>query len=803
MSIRIAAATANLSRTAGLPPVAAVTMMGWFRLAVDRNSFTNFMYFGNVAATGYNSLATLTDGTTLSASTQGSDTTGQSLAVGRWYHLAVTVAGTGAGQFLVYVDGVLDITASGNSSASAGTIIVGNEPNATDFLNGDVAAMGVWDAALSVQEIRQQMPFGYPVVRADKLNSFSPLRFSRDVYDLSQWQRAWTPAGTLTTDQDPPQVRWAPRVRSRAFAFAGITFDAAGNSGDVAAASSWSGSASWNGTDRMLAVDVSMLGPGVTVTAMTYGGTACTLVGSKSTITSFGSVESWRILQSAPGSPAAGSNTLSVTLSGSIEFSVEWVSYAGVHQTSPTESYNSAQATNVGAANATVTVTPAADGTWIHGAVVASDTSITAGQTSRNNVSGTLGSGADEDAGPISPAAGTTISYTGVGAAVTWAIGGYAIRPVSASVLASTYTATVAAAVGAATSAAVVTFTKPTYTAIVAATVAPVTSAVTATFTKPTYSTTVAASVGHATSAATATFVKPTYAAAVGASVGPAVASASSTFSPGTHTASGAMTVTAATSSAAVTFVKPTYTSAVSALVGSATSTASATFVKPTYHATVVAATGMTTAATSASFVKPTYSVTVIASAGGTVSLAAASFSPGTHTAIVAASVGPASASATTAFVKPTYSSVTTATVGHAVASATATFVRPSYTASSSAQVGGATIAAASAFVKPSYAATVVAMTGHASAAASATFASGTPTAVVGCSVGGAFATLVAAVVDPTPVVPTVVGVGGSATKRWWTRTEPNKVKDVETVAIKADHRKMDNVMAAIMWYMA
>lgn len=226
-----------------------------------------------------------------------------------------------------------------------------------------------------------------------------------------------------------------PRRRHGLTYLAGITFDAASNSGDIAAASSFSGSASWNGGNRMLAVDVSMFGPGVTVTAMTYGGATCTLVGVQSTVTSFGRVEQWRICQGDSGAPAAGSNTLAVTLSGSLEFAVEWASYTGVHQTLPVEAFNSAQATNAGSAtDASVAITSVADNCWIHAAVTANDTSITAGQTSRNNVAGTLGSGANEDNNAqVHPAGATTMSYSGMGITATWAIAGYAIRPIAAS----------------------------------------------------------------------------------------------------------------------------------------------------------------------------------------------------------------------------------------------------------------------------------------------------------------------------------------------------------------------------------
>lgn len=215
----------------------------------------------------------------------------------------------------------------------------------------------------------------------------------------------------------------------------GIAFDVAGNSGDVAAANTYSGSASWNGSNRILSVDVSLLGAGTTVTSMTYGGATCTKIGSRSTVTSLGSVECWRICSSDSGAPGTGANTLVVNLSGSIEFTVEWASYTGVNQTLPTEGFNSNQATNgVGTADATVSITSIADNCWVHAAIVANDNSIIANQTSRNNISGTIGSGANEDNNAaVTPAGSTTMSYSGVGSFITWAIAGYAIRPLAAS----------------------------------------------------------------------------------------------------------------------------------------------------------------------------------------------------------------------------------------------------------------------------------------------------------------------------------------------------------------------------------
>lgn len=213
----------------------------------------------------------------------------------------------------------------------------------------------------------------------------------------------------------------------------GIQFDVAGSSGDIAAASSFSGAAIWNGSNRGLCVAVSLLGAGVTVTSMTYGGAVCTFIGGISSVTSFGRIEWWRIVSGDPSAPAVGSNTLVVNLSGSLEFVVNWSSYTQVNQSIPTEAFNSAQATNAGSAtDASVIITPVNDNCWILAAIAANKTSITANQRGRNNVAGTLGSGANEDNDASIHPGAVTMSYTSMGTTTTWAMGGFALRPFTA-----------------------------------------------------------------------------------------------------------------------------------------------------------------------------------------------------------------------------------------------------------------------------------------------------------------------------------------------------------------------------------
>lgn len=215
----------------------------------------------------------------------------------------------------------------------------------------------------------------------------------------------------------------------------GIAFDAASNSGYQAASSGYSWSHTCTGSDRYLVVGVAMLSLAQTVSSITYNSVNLSLIGVRASVSGAARVELWGL-----AAPSTGSNTIAVTLSGSIASASVATSLTGVHQTSPIEGFNSAQATNVGAADATVDVTTVADNDWTVDIVATDDTAITvgAGQTQRGNVTGVGGSGAMSTEGPKTPAGSVTMNWTDVGALATWAIGSVAIRPITASDLSST-----------------------------------------------------------------------------------------------------------------------------------------------------------------------------------------------------------------------------------------------------------------------------------------------------------------------------------------------------------------------------
>lgn len=208
-----------------------------------------------------------------------------------------------------------------------------------------------------------------------------------------------------------------------------ITFDSASNSGYQAAASTYNWLHVTAGRNRYLIVGVSMLSLAQTVSGITYNSVAMTFLGAQNSVSGAARVELWGLV-----APTLGSNTIAVTLTGAIASAAGAVSFAGVHPTSPTEGFNSAQATNVGAADATVNVTTVATNDWIVDQVATDDTAITVGalQTSRNNVTGAGGSGADSTE-PATTAGAYTMSWGAVEALATWSIAAVALRDVNAS----------------------------------------------------------------------------------------------------------------------------------------------------------------------------------------------------------------------------------------------------------------------------------------------------------------------------------------------------------------------------------
>lgn len=222
MAVRFESASAEyFKRTTSLPNFnATYTAMGWFSVV----SFTQFGYFfvvGDAAATNYDGLSFRnTLGDLRVFNNVATVNSGQRLVVDTWVHLAM-VRESATSQKL-YVGGALTDTNTGSvgTSRTGGIFDVGSYENvaATVNLNGRVAAIKVWDAALTLDEIKSELPSVRPQ-RLTSLNAWYPgfPGSGERARDYSGGGRDWTEVGTLS-DEDPPPLSygapllWLPYV---------------------------------------------------------------------------------------------------------------------------------------------------------------------------------------------------------------------------------------------------------------------------------------------------------------------------------------------------------------------------------------------------------------------------------------------------------------------------------------------------------------------------------------------------------------------------------------------------------------
>ncbi len=226
------------------------------------------------------------------------------------------------------------------------------------------------------------------------------------------------------------------RIKISGALFSGIQFDASSNSTFKTASSSYNWNHTWQGVNRFLDVSISMLSAaGTTVTNITYGGGNMTFVGAISSITGSDRVEVWRMTGADSGAPAAGSNSIVVSLSAPLNSVGTAVSLVGVHQTLPIEGFVTAQQTNgVTPFPISINVVSIADQCWLLAALATTDSAptIAGGATQLQSVTGGSGTGALSDQGPITPA-GTTLMSWSTAALTTSSMAGMAIRPYTAS----------------------------------------------------------------------------------------------------------------------------------------------------------------------------------------------------------------------------------------------------------------------------------------------------------------------------------------------------------------------------------
>ena len=198
--------TQYYTRTTNLPSITGYTMMCW-AYTTTASAYQSAMCFGLNDPNKYES--GFSNGNFFFIYNTSSHT-GSANSTSTWYHIAVVCSGSGANQLKLYKDGntTADITTDGNASITAGKFYIGNEFSGDQFL-GRIAAVKIWNAALSASEVAAERDFAYPV-RTSNINGAYLLQ--ADVLtDVSGQGNTLTRNGTgITTAADPAGVDFNP-----------------------------------------------------------------------------------------------------------------------------------------------------------------------------------------------------------------------------------------------------------------------------------------------------------------------------------------------------------------------------------------------------------------------------------------------------------------------------------------------------------------------------------------------------------------------------------------------------------------
>lgn len=220
MALRLDATTDLIIRSSNNPTVTSFSVLGWFKISVDRNDESTFIAVG-VTTTRY-SLGTSATGTNVEMYNNSTVAAGSALTVGTWFHAALTCAGTGAGQLLGYINGVQDTVLAGHGSVANTNLWIANNAAPTpEFLNGCTAAIKVYSAVLTAAEIAREMRY-YRPIRGANLNSWMPCvhpTAASNGADFSGNGFNFTISGAPVVEDGPP-IAWAPRHRMRPWASA-------------------------------------------------------------------------------------------------------------------------------------------------------------------------------------------------------------------------------------------------------------------------------------------------------------------------------------------------------------------------------------------------------------------------------------------------------------------------------------------------------------------------------------------------------------------------------------------------------
>jgi hypothetical protein len=207
MAVLIGASGDYLKRTANLPTSTAFTMACWFYYAAERSAWAYFMGLEDATSlsTKYN-LIGFSNTNAFQIESNGGVSFATNPATSAWHFMALVGDAVNLTGYHWTAAGVLQTASRANQTFTTALMSFGND-GYSEWVNCRLAAMKVWNAALTQAELELEMNSIRPV-RFANLNLWAPgypgaterIRdYSGNGYDLT--------GGTLT-DEDPPPVPW-------------------------------------------------------------------------------------------------------------------------------------------------------------------------------------------------------------------------------------------------------------------------------------------------------------------------------------------------------------------------------------------------------------------------------------------------------------------------------------------------------------------------------------------------------------------------------------------------------------------
>lgn len=188
------------------------TIAFWLRLITDANNYTSFLWMGSDTADDAQAIhiSTDSDGTRLDiwALDGGAQRiTGPQLTVGLDYYIAITGSTAAGFPLRLYVNGTMQ--GAGTETTGAGTFAaqrfqVADSPWSQPA-NARVSHLRAWNVDLNHSEIIAEMDRTQPGLE-NFLWIMCPLERHNDLEDLSGNYRNLTANGTLTTEDDAPNI---------------------------------------------------------------------------------------------------------------------------------------------------------------------------------------------------------------------------------------------------------------------------------------------------------------------------------------------------------------------------------------------------------------------------------------------------------------------------------------------------------------------------------------------------------------------------------------------------------------------